>query len=300
MDTKKERLEMFNIKEQIKRIGPTLQKNKFLGDLKPVEEFFVDECIKRGIDHSYDVTASQYPEWETLGYTEYATNFIVAPLNNDLRRDMVMDSLLSPEPSMAWDKYYQQIVLNKQANKYSDRKSSRKKVRDSLLVPVGTNKFLQVLDIQKMIDICETENAFIKPHPLTTHEYVGMLKDKCGEVNVLDRDDDLYQFLSGCKKVYSTHYSESMLYAAMLGKDIDVIDKLGQHYKAGFWHYNSHILRTPKEARIPQLNKILSSFHSGVFNPRVDKDWKSKMTMYLDYIEERRDHFAGMYRHYKK
>ena len=252
--------------------------------------------MKRGYDNAYDVVASENPCFKTLSYTEWGGNFMVMPLNNDLKRDMVLDSLLSPIGTvLRWDEYYKKVVSEKTANKYANRNSINKIPRKSLIVPVGTNKFIDVLDINKMADICKRESAFIKPHPITTHEYIGLLMDRCGEDSVLKRDDDLYAMMTGADKIYTTHYSESMLYAAMLSKDIDVVDRLGKHFLAGFWHFNSFILRTPKEARIPQLNKILSSHHSGVFNPRIEKDWKNKMILFLDYMDERRRHFDGIF-----
>lgn len=295
MEKDTDRMNMFNHEEMEKRIGK-LNKSEFLDELKEVEEFFDTEANKLGFETAYDVTAHENPCFKTLSYTEWGSNFMVQPLNNDVRRDMMLDSIIDPvSETLRWDLYYRDVISNKAANKYEGRRPANKVGRKSIVVPLGTNKFMDVIDIKKMIEVTKDGNAYIKPHPLTTHEYIGYMKDKCGENNVLSRDHDLYEMMVKADKVYTTHYSESMLYAAMLGKDIDVVDKLGKHFPAGFWHINQHILRTPKEARIPQLNKILSSFHSGVFNPRVDKDWKTKMIAYLRYMTERREHFKGLY-----
>jgi len=234
MESTQNKIEMFNLTEQKNRIGEKLFKSNMLDDLKPVEELLIEIADRMAIKTAYDVTAFENPAFTTLSYTEWGSNFIVFPLNNDLRRDMVLDSLLSPEQDVQdWGGYYKDLVDSKKANKYKDRKSVRKASRESLIVPVGTNKFMDVLDLEKINAICENENAYIKPHPLTTHEYIGLLKDKCGEDSVLERDHDLYEMLAKADKVYTTHYSESMLYAAMLEKDIDVVDKLGKHYQAG-------------------------------------------------------------------
>jgi hypothetical protein len=288
--------EMFDEGETKQRIGPKLKKSQFLDSLEEVEDFFITSSMERGYDNAYDVVASENPCFKTLSYTEWGGNFMVMPLNNDLKRDMILDSLISNVGDVfRWDEYYREVVANKAANKYSNRNTTNKVARKSLIVPVGTNKFIDVLDIDKIADICKRESTYVKPHPITTHEYIGLLMDRCGEGSILKRDDDLYAMMINSSKIYTTHYSESMLYAAMLNKDIDVVDRLGRHFQAGFWHFNSFILRTPKEARIPQLNKILSSHHSGVFNPRIEKDWKNKMTMFLDYMDERRRHFEGVF-----
>ena len=37
-------------------------------------------------------------------------------------------------------------------------------------------------------------DVYFKPHPITTHAFIGEMKDLLGEKRVLPRDIDLYQF----------------------------------------------------------------------------------------------------------
>ena len=43
------------------------------------------------------------------------------------------------------------------------------------------------------------------------------------------------------------------------------------------------------------MNKTFSSPKSGIINPVVDKDWKNKITAYLDYIKEERAKYKNWY-----
>ena len=106
METKEERMSMFNIKEHKKRVGDRLQKTVKLDILKEVEDYFFHQAESLGFEASYDVTAAQNPSFQTLSYTEWGTNFMVQPLNNDVRRDMILDSLLDPNSkTLRWDNY---------------------------------------------------------------------------------------------------------------------------------------------------------------------------------------------------
>lgn len=77
-------MEMFNKKVLAERIGP-LKKNDKLNDLEQVERYVIKKCKELGFEHSYDVIAEEMPYFRTMGYTEYATNFMMQPLNLKMR-----------------------------------------------------------------------------------------------------------------------------------------------------------------------------------------------------------------------
>jgi hypothetical protein len=123
--------------------------------------------------------------------------------------------------------------------------------------------------------------------------------DKLGEDNILPRDSDLYYYVQNSEKVYATHYTESMLYSYVCGKEIEPIDLYGKQTRAGFWHLNAVLLRI-KGNRDQALNTMLSSPMSGVFNPRIDPDWKDKVIAFLDLMRETRESYRGWYSERRK
>ena len=123
--------------------------------------------------------------------------------------------------------------------------------------------------------------------------------DKLGEENILPRDSDLYYYLQHSEKVYATHYTESILYAFVTGKEIEPIDVYGKHTRAGFFHLNQMLLRL-KGDRNNALNVMLSSVFSGVFNPRIEPNWKDKVDLFLNLMKETRESYTGWYISTKK
>ena len=84
-------MEMFNKKELDKRIGP-LKKSKNLDELEQVEGYIIRKCSELDIETSYDVLAEEMPYFKTMGYTEFATNFYMQPLNLKQRNEQLADA----------------------------------------------------------------------------------------------------------------------------------------------------------------------------------------------------------------
>lgn len=297
-ELKKPTIEMFDPKTTLERIGDSLKKNSNLEYLREVEEYFINGAYERGYEASYDVTANEDLNFRTFGYTEWAGSFLAFPLSTEVRHDNIREAIYSPEPIVDYAAFLEQRAFNNQANKYENRKRTEVKARENLVILLGTNKLKDVVELNKLIEIKRKGNVWFKPHPLTTHEYVGMLMDKLGEENVLPRDADMYQLMNDkrTKKVYSTHFSESVVYALILGKQLEPVDMSHKKHTAGFWHLNDMFFKLQFSKNYRQIvNGILSCSRSGVFNPKVDKDWKQKMDIFLDYHVQLSENYKGWY-----
>lgn len=291
-------MEMFNKKELEKRIGP-LKKNKKLYDLEAVEGYVIRKCSERDIESSYDVMAEEMPYFKTLGYTEYATSFYMQPLNTKLRNEQMMDAwadnIKKPDD---WCSYFVKNIQDKHANKYLQRSEAfdRYPAKDYIVVLPGSNKVKTNVCLNRLKHISKTHgnNVYFKPHPITTHQIVGELKDFFGEENILPRDIDMYYYVQKAKHVYTTHISESAIYAAVLGKSISPVDVWNNIQMGSFYCINNHLFSNQKNIK-EYINKCFSSYKSGIINPSVDKNWKEKVDKYIDYICEKREVYKNWY-----
>jgi len=293
--------DMFNDRVRDERIGH-LRKTEFVHELQPVESCFLHLAEKHGINTSYDVVADEALHFETLSYTEWGSNFLVSPLQYEVRVDCIKEAQFSPEPTQDWVGYYKQVLKDKNANKYTNREEPRHEPRENVVILVGTNKLKSSIDIEKLQWLARQNDGKIwfKPHPLTTWEYIGFLQDKLGWDNVLERDEDMYFYLENAKKVYSTHFSESLLYASVLGKQTEPVDIYKMRMQGGFYHLNNFLFKNQfNEDYAEQINRVLSCSRSGVFNPRIDPNWKNKMDMYFEYIMDVRSRYHRWYRPHK-
>jgi hypothetical protein len=285
-------MEMFNAKVLKQRIG-NLKKSKKLNILEQVEEYVISKCKEAGLEHSYDVMAEEMPYFKTMGYTEYGTSFIMQPLNFKLRTEQISDAFYDNDSNdlLDWANYLKDNIINKTANKYSERNNEFGKYphKNNLVVLPGSNKIKTHSCLNKLKAISTTHKGdiYFKPHPITTHAVIGELKDLFGEESILPRDIDMYYFLEKANKIYSTHISESVLYAVALGKEVEPIDVYNVMSRGSFFHLNEQLYDNQLLGK-EWINKTFSSYKSGIINPSVDIDWKKKVDLYIDYIIKKR------------
>ena len=291
-------MEMFNKKELDKRIGP-LKKNDSLYQLEQVEGYVIRKCQERGIETSYDVMAEEMPYFKTIGYTEYAGNFYLQPLNFKMRNEQMSDAWHHNTKDVAdYASWLVKNVVDKNSNKYKHRTEEIDKypAKDYLVVLPGSNKLRENVCLNKLKHIVNKHgnNVLFKPHPITTHQIIGELKDFFGEENILPKNVDMYYYMQKAKGVYSTQISESALYAAVLGKTIEPVDVWNNIQRGSFYCVNSYIYFNQDNIK-EYVNRTFSSYKSGIIKPELDKNWKKKVDDYIEYICEKREKYKDWY-----
>ena len=289
--------DMFNERVRYERIGH-LHKTKFIHELREVEDHFIELAQEYKVKTSYDVVANEALSFETMGYTEWAGNFLMFPLQTELRLDSITECLHSPEPSQDWVGYFRENLEAGLANKYEDRQEPSTEPRENIVILVGTNKLKTSVDINKLKWLTNKHKGKIlfKPHPLTTNEYIGFLMDKLGEENVLKRDEDMMHYIKHSKKVYTTHFSESLLWASILGKETEPVDLYDVRAMGGFYHINQFLFKNQfGNGSEDTINRVLSCSRSGIINPRIDQDWKAKMEAYIQYMLAMKERYFNWY-----
>jgi len=287
---------MFNEKSMKERIG-SMEKNVSLLALQEVEDYFFKKIKRYDFDPSYDVIANEIPYFRTVCYTEYAHCFMIHPLNQELRLKQVMDAYNdNVEVEYDYVAHFKDFVLNKNPNKYLNMVNDKEyPKRSNLVVLVGSNKLKERLCLNKLRYISNKcgNDVWFKPHPITTHSIIGEIMDLFGEEKILPRNSNLYSFLVDADVVYTTHMSESVLYSVCLDKQVEPTDVYHKAEQASFYHINKWLFteKNPKE----WVNRTFNSYKSGIINPVVDPNWKTKIDNYLEYIDEVRESYKNKY-----
>lgn len=293
-------MEMFNKKELDNRIGP-LKKEKRLYELENIEGYVIRKCSEYGIESSYDVLAEEMPYFKTIGYTEFAGNFYLQPLNFKLRNEQLADAWnknCSKCPKHDYAGFLIDNIQNNVANKYTERSQDFEKYppKDYLVVLPGSNKIKTNVCLNRLRHIKKQHgnNIYFKPHPITTHQIIGELKDFFGEDCILPRNIDMYYYMQKAKTVYTTHISESAAYAAVLGKKIEAIDIWNNIQQGSFYTINNYLF-THQDNIKEFINNSFSNFESGIINPWLDKNWREKVDKYFEYISKKRDTYKDWF-----
>lgn len=290
-------MQMFNKKAVTERVGPTIQKSASLDHLKEVERYFLKSIGKYKIETSYDVIANEVPYFKTMNYTEWAHSFIIHPLNQEHRMKQMVDAYNdNAEVTVDYIDYFKNKILSGQSNKYTHiEKDTVNKPKENLVVLVGSNVLKDRVCLNKLRwikDRCEDE-VWFKPHPLTTYQLIGELKDMFGNDVILDRDADMYSFLIEAETVYTSHMSESAVYAISLDKKIEPIDVYNKVEQGSFYHINKFLFTEPNPAE--WANRTFNSAKSGIINPEIDSNWRTKIDKYLEYMIDIRNQNKNKY-----
>lgn len=291
-------MQMFNKTAQKERIGD-IKKSATLEHLKEVEKYFLTAVRKYRIEISYDVIANELPYFKTLNYTEWAHSFIMHPLQQELRMKQMIDAYNdNASINVDYIEYFANKIKQGQSNKYahiSSEVSKGVKGREVLVVLVGSNKLKERICLNKLrwVKNQHEDDVYFKPHPLTTYQLVGELKDLFGNDTVLDRDADMYAYLLQADLVYTSHMSESAVYAVALGKTIEPIDVYNKVEQGSYYHINKFMFESPDPAT--WVNRTLNSYKCGIINPIIDSNWRTKVDLYLDYMMTTRDKYRNKY-----
>lgn len=293
-------MEMFNKKATKERIGD-IQKSITLDHLREVEKYFLNAIRHYKIKTSYDVIANELPYFQTINYTEWGHTFIMHPLQQELRMKQMVDAYRDQaEVRVNYVDFFKNKINDGQSNKYAHIKSEinnedGKIFKPVLVVLVGSNKLKERICLNKLrwIKDFHEEDVFFKPHPLTTYQLIGELKDMFGNQTVLDRDADMYSYLIKADTIYTSHMSESAVYAISLGKTIEPIDVYNKVEQGSFYHINKFLFSEENPQK--WLNTTLNSHKSGIINPLIDTEWKSKIDKYLEYLMAERDKYKNKY-----
>ena len=295
-------MKMFNQLEHEERQGNTYTKSETLEHLRPVERYFIKEVRKlKDIEYEYDVNANEVPWFRTLSYTEFAHTFFIQPLSPVIReRQMFEASQDKTDNPKDYIKYFLNKIESKTSNKYNELKQTKIEPRSNIIIPVGSNKLKETVCLNKLKFILRKyspDEVYLKPHPLTTHQMIGELKDELGDDVVLERGVDMYELMKGADMVHTSHRSESILYAVALGKEIDCIDVYNKAHEGTFYCFASLLFGCNNDIKKAQklINAIFNSYKSGFINPEVDENWKDKVDNYLEYIMSIREEYKNMY-----
>lgn len=278
-----------------------------LGDLKlsdhiyslvEVEQYIIKECTRRKVFWSYDVTADEPHPFYTINYSTFAGMIKMTPLQPDFALQQMYIASRNNNVNADYVQYLRDRVLEGKANKYNRNTQPVKDSLEAIVVLPGDNKIKTHVCRRKLKRILERhqDRVILKPHPLTTPKIVNELKELIGasDHHFAPIESDLYEILPTADTVYTSHLSESAIYATVLGKYISPIDQFQTTRQPGsFRHINQILFNEPNA--IDLINPMFSSPISGIICPSIESDWRTKVDQYLDYMLDIREYTKDFY-----
>lgn len=275
-----------------------LELSEHIYSLVEVEKYIITECTRRKVFWSYDVTADEPFPFHTINYSTFAGMITLTPLQPDLASQQMYVASRNVLAKADYVQYLRNRVSGSEANKYNRYTRPVEGSFDAIVVLPGDNKIKTHVCRRKLKQIIERhrDRVIFKPHPLTEQKTIDELKELIGasDHHFAPLNSDLYEILPNVDIVYTTHISESAIYATVLGKTISPIDQFDRTRQPGsFRHINQILFNEP--SAIDLINTMFSSPMSGIICPSIEPHWKEKVDKYLDYILDVREHTKDFY-----
>lgn len=293
---------MFDQKYLEKHMGEYSQKlNKDISKLEEAVEFFKLMCGQYGFEYEHDVTALEAPHFKTMNYTTYNSMLCMHPLQPEFSARQMLDAYYDPEVEYneAWYDWMLNRINEGRSSKY-DIKTTKPIPEDmnSLVVLPGGNKLKKHVCIGQLERILrEDDKSFWKAHPITKYSEIGELQDRL-EFDGIHRDGyNLYDLMAALPQgsvVYTSHLSESVLQACVMGHRVIPIDKYQSKAMSSFFHINTHLFWEMDP--VGWMGKAFQSPKSGIVCPDIDgENTKQKIVDYFTYVSQQR---SFMDKHY--
>lgn len=288
---------MFDKTEITRRLSNIVTINNDLYKLKEAEEYLLLKAEDYKFDLCYDLVAPEKPFFDYLNYSNYSNFFMIRPLSPELANKQIIDSLIFEE-SFDYDyvSYFTRRLTENLANKYNDMEDITYTNYDAVVCLPGGDKLFNYVCFNKLKLIIEMhgKRAVFKPHPLTCSESLEKLTKNLPKIaRISNPKENIYSYIKGAKYIYTSHWSETALYASLLGAEVEPIDTFQHRYLATYDHLNSNLFGQVEVNKV--INKIFNNYRSGFINPEIQIDWKHRINKYLEYIANVRARFKTYY-----
>lgn len=290
---------LFDPAENFERLGDRVTLKDEFHVFDDAIEYLISLMKKEKTDLSHDLTSAERPYFRTLNYTTYAKSLMISPLQPDLAAKQIYDAAMTPRTTdIDYISFFADIINKGESNKYNQIVKGSNLDCEAVVVLPGGNKLFDHVCINKIKYILAEhgKQAVFKPHPLTSDEDLAEFKSRVGEyknvLNMLYVYDDVYEYIKKAKIVYTTHYSETALYAKCIGKQISPITTFQHRKLHGFSHINEFLFQHPY---LDHIDTIFDSYKSGLIIPQIQTDWKQRISDYVSYIHYERDRIRFHY-----
>ena len=263
-----------------------------------LKEVFEPIRDRTGVHLEYDITAKEPLHFGTINYTTYAGCVVLHSVAYEQSLRQMADAY-ADNVYLEYDHIdYIKDTIEKEGtfSKYVYTDKEEVEPYKVVIVLPGGNKLKKhccVGKIERILFEHGRHNVVFKKHPISYNEIYDEFSEYLGGINYAPDNSDLFSLMRDSEYVYTTMLSESTLIASILGKKIGHFDLWQNRDTTSFGHIGYYLFSTKDP--VAWARRAFASPKSGIINPSVDIDWRSKIDLYLDYIIDLRSRYAGAY-----
>lgn len=230
---------------------------------------------------SYDVSANQGNNFSEFTYTEFPAGGLYASTQSREINCRIIDFASKEKSGKAGEEALSNFISNFSDKYMMEEVDDQYKGLENVIFMPGHN-LIDLADIDYVLRIVnETDDVFLKPHPLTANEAIHGIAGRVGWNKIIPKYVSGAKLLENCTNVYTTTASEFSITGAALGKTVHNISKY-QSEGAGVYQPFSRIMTiTQRQRGIKEAQRLLGNI--------LACKWSGLFFEFQDDVEERMD-----------
>lgn len=230
---------------------------------------------------SYDVSANQGNNFSEFTYTEFPGGGLYSSTQSREINCRIIDFASKQDSGKAGIEALEKFTAAFSDKYIMEEVEEQYQNLDNIIFMPGHN-LLDLADIDYVLRIInETDDVYLKPHPLTSNDAIHGIAGRVGWNKVIPKYVSGAKLLENCKHVYTTTASEFSITGAALGKHVHNISRY-QAEGAGVYQPFSRIMTiAQRQHGIEEAQRLLGNI--------LACEWSGLFFEFQDNIEERMD-----------
>jgi hypothetical protein len=230
---------------------------------------------------SYDVSANQNNNFSEFTYTEFPGGGLYASTQSREINCRLVDFASKQESGKAGKEALEKFTAAFSDKYIMDKVDEQYQNLDNVIFMPGHN-LIDLADIDYVLRIInETDDVYLKPHPLTSNDAIHGIAGRVGWNKVIPKYVSGAKLLKNCKNVYTTTASEFSITGAALGKRVHNISRY-QSEGAGVYQPFSRVVSIAQKTQgIEEAKTLLGNI--------LACKWSGLFFEFQDDVEERMD-----------
>jgi len=230
---------------------------------------------------SYDVSANQPNNFSEYTYTEFPGAGLYASTQSREINCRIIDFASKEDSGKAGEEALADFTAAFSDKYVMEEVEDQYKNLDHIIFMPGHN-LLDLADIDYVLRLInETDDVYLKPHPLTSNDAIHGIAGRVGWNKVIPKYVSGAKLLENCTNVYTTTASEFSITGAALGKHVHNISRY-QAEGAGVYQPFSRIITiAQRQYGIQEAQRLLGNI--------LACKWSGLFFEFQDDVEERMD-----------
>ena len=276
--------ELGDIPTHFMKSGSTFRPKEQLKGLNEFKRRLIPKYASNGVEFEYDLwfNTNEINTIRRFLYTDFLGKGIYTRVNSVKINTRLFQSIV--DSNIKIDEERIEKIRQNLEDKYTFQWNTE--FYDKVIFLPGSNLLCKkgpdstVIDFGRMKKLIDA-GYVIKPHPITAHLWMAVLRKEFGAENVLNKKEGGFELLLNCKEMACAPNSEMGLIALLMGKKLSLVSYPKSRREKSLLTYESFYDTISNRKSYDALCRIFSAKNSGIIFS-FDDDAEERLQRFVD------------------